>query len=99
MIGPTVALPIAGTSAIAENILFLRYVEWQTRLYRLISIIKVRESIYDPDIREFKITPHGVEIEATFESAEDILSGLARKDRNSPARDIRKQKPGAASEL
>jgi circadian clock protein KaiC len=97
MIGPTVALPIAGTSAIAENILFLRYVEWKTRLYRLISIIKVRESIYDHDIREFKITPHGVEIAATFESAEDILSGLARTDRSVSARDIRKQKPGATT--
>jgi circadian clock protein KaiC len=56
----------------------LRYVELRSRLYRLISIMKMRESRYDTSIREFSITDEGLEVASSFESAEQILSGLAR---------------------
>jgi circadian clock protein KaiC len=62
----------------AENMILLRYVELRSQLYRLLSIIKVRESDYDPSIREFRITSKGIEVASTFESAEAILTGTAR---------------------
>ena len=38
----------------------VRYVELRSRLYRLISLIKVREGAFDPTIREFAITDTGM---------------------------------------
>lgn len=80
LFGPTVTLPqtISGMTAMIENILLLRYVELHSQLYRLISIMKMRESGYDPAIREFRITDHGIEVASTFASAEAILTGIAR---------------------
>lgn len=78
LFSPSVEVPIEGMSAIIENIILLRYVELRSQLYRLISIMKVREDSYDPTIREFKITDSGIDVAATFESAEAILTGIAR---------------------
>lgn len=80
LFSPTIALPttVERLTAQAENILLLRYVELHSQLYRLISIMKIRESGYDPTIREFRITDHGIEVASTFTSAEAILTGVAR---------------------
>jgi circadian clock protein KaiC len=85
LISPSIEIPIEGVSAIAENIIFLRYVELRSQLYRLLSIMKVRESDYDPSIREFKISRHGIEVATTFESAEAVLTGMARPLPPNPA--------------
>jgi circadian clock protein KaiC len=76
--GPSVAFTVPHIAATVDNILFLRYVELHSQLYRLISILKVRESAYDSSIREFKISDKGIEVATTFESAEAILTGVAR---------------------
>lgn len=78
IIGPTVEMPFQGIAAVTENILFLRYVELHSQLHRLISILKVRESAFDTAIREFRITPSGIEVAASFASAEAVLTGVAR---------------------
>ena len=56
----------------------LRQVELRSQLFRLLSILKVRSSDYDSAIREFQISRRGIEVAATFESADDILTGVAR---------------------
>ena len=76
--GPNVSFPVPNAAAIVDNIIFLRYVELHSQLYRLISILKVRESGYDATIREFNISEKGIEVASTFESAEAILTGVAR---------------------
>ncbi|WP_126628807.1 ATPase domain-containing protein [Dictyobacter alpinus] len=80
LLSPTLVMPesISKIAILVENILFLRYVELYSQLYRLISIIKMRQSGYDPSIREFRITDQGLNIAATFDSAEAILTGAAR---------------------
>lgn len=60
-----------------DNILFLRYVELQSQLYRLISLLKVRGSDYDSAIREFRISSKGIEVASTFASVQAILTGIA----------------------
>jgi len=65
-------------SALADNIILLRHVELRSQLYRLISILKVRDRAYDGAIREFQITDRGVVVADTFDSAEQILTGAAR---------------------
>jgi circadian clock protein KaiC len=61
-----------------DNIIYLRYVEIQSQLHRLISIMKVRDSDYDSCLREFVMSSRGVEVADSFHSAEDILSGYGR---------------------
>ncbi len=76
--------PSSGVSSRVDNILFLRYVELYSQLYRLISIVKLRESGYDSTIREFKITAQGLDVASTFASAEAILTGIAHPAPGAP---------------
>jgi circadian clock protein KaiC len=78
LLSPTVEVPIEGISALADNLILLRQVELRSQLYRLLSILKVRASDYDTAIREFQITNQGIVVAATFESADAILTGIAR---------------------
>lgn len=78
LIGPQIDAPTTGISAIAENMILLRYVELRSQLHRLLSIVKVRDSDFDSSLREFRVTGRGIELSSSFESAEAILSGFAR---------------------
>lgn len=78
LVGSSIEVPIDGVSALADNIILLRHVELRSQLYRLISIVKVRDRGYDGAIREFQITDRGVIVADTFDSAEQILTGTAR---------------------
>ncbi len=77
LFGPTVEISLPDVSALSENLVFLRYVELQSQVYRLLSIIKMRESAYDSAIRKFEITSEGLKIDSTFTDAEAILTGVA----------------------
>ena len=84
--------PVTELSAIVENLILMRQVELRAQLYRLISIMKLRESGYDSAIREFTISRRGIDVAASFESAEAILSGQARiapSPKAKPGRGIR----------
>ena len=75
---PQIDMPNPELAKVVETVILLRYVELRSQLYRLISIMKMRESRYDTAIRQFQIKDSGLEVAASFESAESILSGLAR---------------------
>jgi circadian clock protein KaiC len=77
--GPELRLPVGGISPLAETLLLMRYVEIQSRLFRLISLFKVREGTFDPTIRKFAITDSGIVIDQPFEGIEAVLSGMARE--------------------
>jgi circadian clock protein KaiC len=76
VVGAPLDLPIPTLAATVENALLLRYVEVRSQLHRLISIIKTRESDYDTSIREFHISPRGLRVADSFESAEAVLTGF-----------------------
>jgi circadian clock protein KaiC len=76
VVGAPLELPIPTLAATVENAILLRYVELRSQLHRLISIVKTRESDYDTSIREFQITPHGLKVAPSFESAEAVLTSL-----------------------
>ncbi|MFY0527745.1 RAD55 family ATPase [Archangium gephyra] len=78
LFGPQLETKLEGVEGIVDNILFLRYVELRSQLYRMLSILKMRESDYQPALREFSISTRGIDVAETFESAEAILTGLAR---------------------
>lgn len=76
--GPAADIPIEGVSARVENIIFMRSVELRSELRRIISVLKTRRSSHEGAIREFKITDEGIEVGDKFESAEAVLTGVAR---------------------
>ena len=83
--GPNLRVPVSGTASLSEVMVLVRYVELRSRLYRLISLFKVREGAFDPTIREFTITDAGIVVGQPFEGVEAVLSGMAREARRDAA--------------
>jgi len=75
ILGPNIRAPIGDLSSLAENLVLLRYIELRSRLFRLISILKVRDSSFDPVLHEYVLTDHGPVIEQSSASAEAIMAG------------------------
>jgi circadian clock protein KaiC len=74
-------VPIIGTgiSANVDNIIGLRQVEIESSLRRSVVILKTRGSTHDNRIREFEITPKGVELKEKFLGMEQILGGTPKR--------------------
>lgn len=84
--------PIDGVPVLSDNLILMRYVELRSRLYRLLSIVKARNSNFDPSLHEFSITGRGIRIKDTPDSAEMIMAGLAQHTGatlHDPARAVR----------
>jgi circadian clock protein KaiC len=75
---PEVEMPNPELATVNEGVILVRYLELNSQIHRLISILKMRESSYDSSIREFKITESGIEVADSFESAEEILTGRGK---------------------
>jgi len=84
LFGPEIKVPVTRLATMTDNIILLRHVELRARLHRLISVMKMRGVETDSALREFSIGKHGIEISPTFDSAEAILSGLARVQSGNP---------------
>ncbi|HWX50233.1 MAG TPA: ATPase domain-containing protein [Roseomonas sp.] len=79
VIGPGIEVPMGGISSLVENLIALRFVERHARSRRLLSLVKVRGSEFDPSLREFVIeNGRGFSLAGTFDGGEDLLSGFAR---------------------
>lgn len=64
-----------GVSYLADNIVFLRYLEIQGELRKAIGILKKRSSDFERALREFEITPHGIKVGDPLTELRGILSG------------------------
>ncbi|AUV82706.1 recombinase RecA [Salinigranum rubrum] len=64
-----------GVSYIADNILFLRYLEVHGELRKAIGVLKKRTSDYERALREFRITEYGLSVGAPLRSLRGILEG------------------------
>jgi len=87
-------IPFPEATAMLDNALLLRYVEPRSRLHRLMSILRVRESGFDPTVREFTITDHGIEVASTGSSAESVLADVARLSGSSTSGEGRENPTG-----
>ncbi|MCY1014841.1 ATPase domain-containing protein [Pyxidicoccus sp. MSG2] len=68
----------APIAILGENLLLLRYVELRGRIHRILSVLKMRDSKYDNDLREFEIADTGMKVKSPMRSAEGLLTGQAR---------------------
>jgi circadian clock protein KaiC len=82
IIGPAIPISFGDLSVLAENLVLLRYVELGATLHRLVSILKVRDSDFDPRLHEFVLTNDGPEVMHSTQSAEAIMSGVSPRDAN-----------------
>jgi circadian clock protein KaiC len=78
LFGTEINQPFEGISALVENILLLRYVEYRSSVRRMAGILKLRDSDYDHGLRELLITPQGMRLGGAFVGIESILSGIGR---------------------
>lgn len=77
IIGSEVRSPVPTLSILAENMLLMRYVELRSRLYRVLSILEMRDTGFDPSLYEFELSERGVSLSPTPESAEALLDAMA----------------------
>jgi len=73
IVGPTITVPLQGLSDVTDNHILLRFVESGASLYRLMSILKVRDSAFDSDLRQLSLTARGLELAEDSASARSIL--------------------------
>ena len=62
-------------STLTDSIILLRYVEMNGEMRRGITVLKMRGSMHDKDIREFTIDGGGLHIGKPFRNVVGILSG------------------------
>mgnify|MGYP003564593679 CR=1 FL=1 len=65
----------AHISTITDSIILLRYVEMQGEMRRGMTVLKMRGSMHDKDIREFSIDQKGMHVGKPFRNISGILSG------------------------
>ena len=70
-------IPIPAVSASTDAGIFLRHVELNGRIRRMISILKVRQSASDPVIQEMEITNQGIIVMQPFKAVSGVLTGRA----------------------
>ncbi|WP_255152146.1 ATPase domain-containing protein [Halorarius halobius] len=77
----------SGVSYLADNLVFLRYLELQGELRKAIGILKNRTSDFERTLREFEITRHGIKVGEPLQNMRGILSGTPEfvEDRPAPA--------------
>ena len=62
-------------STITDSIILLRYVEMCGEMRRGVTVLKMRGSMHDKDIREFTIDGRGMHVGKPFRNIAGILSG------------------------
>jgi circadian clock protein KaiC len=76
---PEIAAPLRGLSPLIENLLLMRFVELRARLRRTLSVIKLRDSEFDPAICEFCLTSHGLDVVDSLDGTEELMTGVAHE--------------------
>lgn len=65
-----------GLSYIADNVIFLRHIEYQGELRKVIGVLKMRTSGYEQKLRELEISEYGLRVGAPLSNLHGILSGV-----------------------
>ncbi len=77
LFGPTVTAPGSELSSLMDNLIMLRHVEKDSRYIKTLSILKVRDSAFDPSIRELTFGNNGIEVNVPLEPVLHAATGLA----------------------
>ena len=71
-----------GTAFMTDAIIVQRYIEVESRLLRVMAVVKLRGSWHSNELREFHIDADGIQVGAMLPSQEGLLGGrpTSRKD-------------------
>jgi circadian clock protein KaiC len=64
-----------GSAFLTDAIIVQRYVELESRLKRVMAVVKVRGSDHSDELRQYEITREGIVIGAPLSECEGLLSG------------------------
>ena len=79
IVGPELSFAGSPLIVFAENLLLLRYAEYQGELHRVFAVLKMRFSRFDRAIHVYNIRDgQGIRIAGPAPRAEGLLTGLAR---------------------
>lgn len=78
-----------GTAFLTDAIVVQRYIEVDSRLQRVMAVVKVRASAHSDEVRQFHIDDHGIRIGQPLAGYEGLLGGspTRRPDHLSPGPD------------
>ncbi len=68
-----------GTAFLTDSIIVMRYIEVDSRLLRVMAVVKVRASAHSNELREFSIGDHGIHIGDRLPDQEGLLGGRPTK--------------------
>jgi circadian clock protein KaiC len=66
-----------GLLFVVDNVILMKHVEIESEMELVTHIIKMKGSQHDKEIKRFKITSEGIEVETKFEGREGLLSGIS----------------------
>ncbi len=72
-----------GTAFMTDSIIVQRYIEVESRLRRLMAVVKVRGSAHSHELREFTIDSSGILVGGMLPDEEGLLGGRPTKKRSS----------------
>lgn len=72
----------AGLSYLADNLIFLRYLELNGRISKVIGVLKKRVSDFERSLRQFAITKYGIKVGEPLTQLRGILRGEPQWNRN-----------------
>ena len=70
-----------GTAFLTDAIIVQRYIEVDSRLRRVMAVVKVRASAHSDELREFTIDADGIHVGQTFNDQEGLLGGRPTRKR------------------
>lgn len=75
LFGEGLHTPAPEISAIVENILLIRFAEYRSRMRRVFTVLKLRDSDFDPCPKELLIGPSGMKLAPILGEAKDSTEG------------------------
>lgn len=79
LFGPTVTAPGSEISSLLDNLIMLRQVDVGSKYRRSISVLKVRDSAFEPVIHEVVIGNNGLSVRLPLEPLSGASTGLASR--------------------
>ena len=88
-----------GTAFMTDAIIVQRYIEVDSRLRRVMAVVKVRASAHSDQLREYRIDAAGIHIGERLEGQEGLLGGRpTRKPLAAPDAAVVPERPDAVGE-
>ncbi len=77
--GQHLAVSEVGTSFLVDCIILLKQVEIESSIRKALAVLKMRGSDHDKRLREYEITPQGINVSAPFTQYEGVLTGTPHR--------------------